>query len=168
MSPNGLPRSAAPRIVRYSSASRVNSTPPCPPVEWCLPHIVEKVATVPKLPSGAPPMDAPCACAQSSISGTPWRSARRATASIRAGSPAMWATTMALVRGPITASICSGPQLKESGSVSATTGMQPSSGTGIMPPGSLIAGTTTSVNGSTPSARSATYRAAVPELTASA
>ena len=130
--------------------------------------MVEKQATAPKLPTGAPPMRAPCACAQSSISGTPRRSARRAIDSIGAGSPATWATTTALVSGPITASICSAPQLKEPGAVSATTGMQPSSGIGMMPPGSVIAGATTSVNGSTPSARNATYSAAVPELTASA
>ena len=130
--------------------------------------MVEKAATVPKLPTGAPSIRAPCACAQSSINGTPWLLASRAMSAVRAGSPAMWATTMALVRGPNTASISSGPQLKEPGSVSVTTGMQPSNGTGMIPPGSVIAGTTTSVNGSTPSARNATYRAAVPELTASA
>ena len=48
---NGLPLSDARRDRRYSSSSRVKTTPPCPPVFMCLSHIVETVAMSPKVPT---------------------------------------------------------------------------------------------------------------------
>ena len=54
-----------------------------------------------------------------------------------AGYPAMCATTIALVYGVTSASICSGPGDRDPGATSATIGMQFSSGMGIIPPGSV-------------------------------
>src|SRR5436190_24248241 len=88
--------------------------------------------------------------------------------SVSAGMPDMCATTIALVRGVIRAAIWSAPALYDPGAASATTGMQPIIGTGIAPPGSVTGGRITSLSGSGSSARSATYTALVPELTASA
>ena len=52
--------------------------------------------------------------------------------------------------------------------MSAGTGMQPISGTGMTPPGSVMGGTMISVKGSGSSARKAVHTADVPEFTASA
>ena len=99
---------------------------------------------VPIEPTMRPLYLAPWAWAQSSTTGSPCFSASAMMGSMSAGSPAMCATTMALVRSDSTASISAAPALKVPGAASATTGMRLSSATGMTPPGSVMGGTTTS------------------------
>ncbi len=108
------------------------------------------------------------AWAQSSISVSPWRSARPTNASISHGRPAKCTGSSAAVRGVIAAATAAGSRFIVSGSTSASTGVAPVCKIALTVAQNVIGVVITSSPGPTPESTNARCSPAVQELSPTA
>ena len=143
-----------------TSSSRQATSPPSPSANRFL---VGKKLNVEQTPVWATP-SAPNACAASSISGSP----SAASSPSDAGRPKRCTGTIAFVRVLIRVATSSGSRLRDTGSMSANTGVAPTRAIASAVAKNVNAGQTTSSSRPIPSASSARTIASVPFATPTA
>ena len=112
----------------------------------------ENIAPSPNVPTCAPCHIAPCACAASSNTHRPCRSAIASSASIGAGCPYRCTGWIPTVRSVIAASTAAGSTVNVRGSTSTNTGVAPLTATVFAVAAKVNEGTITSSPGPRPSA----------------
>ena len=158
------PQRRSSRARSASSSSSKHTMPPVPAaVMMCERAKLVRLMSA-RAPVGVPRSVSPRASHESSTTLRPWRSAMSRIASQSGALPMRFGARIALVRGPIIASMPSTSIWKVSGVTSTNAGTTPARTSGAMSVENVTAAVTISSPGSSPSTSTARYSAELPEL----